>query len=160
MDQAKIRKVVALLGSDFDGEILAAARMLRSMSEASKMTITEAVAYAFADLDALFGAPQGTVAAQAQPQAPPPDPGWANTGTSTRPAQKSPLGQRQDKMMEDLGVCWTRHNSTSTWHSSRLSSWEEGFVEDILDRWEAGRLHTLSPKQEAIIQRIISKHGV
>lgn len=145
MDQVKFRKMAALLGSDIDGEILAAVRGMRKMVEANRLTFTEAFAFCYADLDAVFGAAQGTTAAAAQAQAP---------KSAPKPKSKSPQGIRWEEMMEDLKTVWGNES-----HNIR-SKFERDFIPDVLERWADGSMDSLSVKQEAVVQRILNKFGV
>ncbi len=132
----KIRKLLPLLGSDKDGEVLGAARAIhRTLQSAGS------------DLHDLAARLEGNNAPDPKLDADPPPPAWKP------PPWRNPAGPCR---WGDLGPD-ERKNALIFIGTLPLSNWERQFVTNITGQVVRSPWASLSPKQIEVINRLLQR---
>ena len=162
------RKIIRLLESDHDGEVLSAVNKLRGMAQGQGQNLDEMLAaiYGSAAPKASSGSSPFTAwdaaetlrkdkakaAADAFRQAYPNTSGFWSGANYAKPKPETPPKQRRryaDEKLEEL------HEGYDEYGEAPLTAWESEFVRDILG---CGMDYDPSDKQAAVIDKILAKY--
>lgn len=136
IDTELVHKVIGMLGSEHDGEVVAAARTLMGLAKKEKITINEMLA-------AVYSSPWHETTAQ-QATRPRPRPARSNANYDV---EAMPILHILAALVRDLS-------------NLNLNAWETDFMANMAERWEKyGPGTYVSDKQENSLRKIAIKNA-
>lgn len=169
VDRTKLDKFVGMLGSEHDGEQVNAARFIKRMAAAEKLSIVELLTKAYGG-----GGAERIIyrdrPAPAQPSSPPRRSAESDAAEMRRKREaeedrrnaeyeartRKNRGGRSNAYGHN-GSMVSKIRTVLSYHSMLLTKWEKDFLEDLVKKVDSG--YEMTPRQRASYMKIMEKAG-